>query len=327
MLVLSERDVRASLGMSEALDALRRAAVAVRHPSTLIPVRHYLPIGEGMGSMLVMPAYAPAAGGMGLKSLVELKGGPGSYHAAILLLDHQSGAPQALVAATYLTNLRTGAGAGLAAQTLALPEAAVLSVLGAGGVARASIEAICLARPIRRVVVWNRTRARAEECVAQLSATFGRSKAPLEFQVMDAPRAAVAQADVVVTATSSPTPILSGSWVAPGALVCGMGAGHALAREVDEELVRRAGRLVVEELNAGLVPGDLRIPLEQGIIRREQVVELGQVLLGEAPGRERPDQIIFFKSTGLAIQDIAVARAAVERARALGLGTEVALDG
>jgi ornithine cyclodeaminase len=325
MLLLSEEQVMQSISIPDAIAAVREAAVALFAPSTVVPLRHRFPIDDGHGNMLVMPAYAPRVGAAGHKTIIglhERPGRPRNSHSVILLFRLENGEPFALLRSSRLTDLRTGASAAVATDVLARPDASVLGVIGAGRVAQACVEAICAVRPIQSVLIHSRTPSRVEECIARLTTSLASRPEGAPTMVARAmPESVVGEADVVVTATTAQSPVVLNRWVRPGTHLNGMGAANAQAQEVDEELVVRADCLAVEERTAAAVPGDLGIPLKKGLIQSEQLIEVGRILAGEAPGRQRSEDVTFFKSTGIAIQDLAVAARVVERALARGIGT------
>jgi ornithine cyclodeaminase len=246
-------------------------------------------------------------------------------HAAVLLVDPESGLPSALLEGTWLTALRTGAASGLATDLLARPDASVLGVIGAGVQARTQVEAVRAVRRIEEVRVASRTRASAESLARELEAGEATAAGPPRVVVVDSSRDAASGADVVVTATDSATPVLPADAVAPGAHVNAVGGYRPDMQELPSGLVARA-RLVVDQVAAALAEaGDVVIPIAEGLVRETDLVELGAVAAGRAAGRRLPDEITVFKSVGSAAQDLALAALALERARAAGAGTVVEL--
>jgi ornithine cyclodeaminase len=227
-------------------------------------------------------------------------------HAVYALFDPDSLAPLALIDGEALTALRTAAVSGLATRHLALPDAGRLVLFGAGATATTHLEAMRAVRPIRRVTVVSRTRARAEALADRAR------EAGVEAGVGAA--GDITEADLVCTCTTSPEPLFDGSLLRPGTHVNAIGAFSPDTRELDDEAVRRA-RVVVETRRAALAEaGDILIPLRSGVIDESHVVaDLAQVVRGERV-RTGPRDITVFKSVGIAVEDLAVAGAAV-RAR------------
>jgi ornithine cyclodeaminase/alanine dehydrogenase-like protein (mu-crystallin family) len=211
---------------------------------------------------------------------------------------------RAVVEADVLGRLRTGAASAVAARHLARPGARTLGVIGCGAQARTQVACIRAALPgIERVVAYCRTRARLEAFCAEVGAEPGESHRD------------PAEADVVVTITTSRDPVLRGEWLRPGALVCAAGANRPEARELDNGVVERAAFVCCDALaTAQLESGDLIEPVEQGVLDWLEVHELQEVVAGEVAGRQADDDIVLFKSNGIAAWDLAVAARVVELA-------------
>ena len=323
--VLSRADIQAAVTMPEAIVVVREAFIALSTGQATVPVRVGIAVPP-RATALFMPAYA--GGGLGLKVVTVYPDNPSRglslLHALVVLLDAETGAPVAALEGGWLTALRTGAASGAATDLLARPDARTLTVFGAGAQAETQTRAVCAVRPIERVLVCSRTWARAEALAARLA---GRHGVPTDIQVMADPAQAAAEADVICTATTSPTPVFPGEVVRPGAHINAVGAFTTTAREVDTRLVQRAARLVVDERAAAEAEaGDLVIPWQSGDSPGpESWTELGLIAAGLAQGRTEVDQITLFKSVGNAAQDVAVGALAVARAEAHGLGVEVEL--
>lgn len=325
MLILSRSEVEQVLTMELALAGCRDAYIAVAEGAAVLPERHAVHVPEQNGDMLVMSGYMPGGPLLGLKVVSVFPAnhlhGLENTIGAIVLLDPRSGQPDVLMDGTFLTSVRTGAGSGLATDLLARRDADSLAILGTGGMAWHQLEAVCAVRPIRRVHVWNRTRERA----AQFAATVKARLSELTVIITDEPEAAVRNSLIICAATSSPDPVIRGAWLRPGAHVNVTGAHRPDWREVDGEAVSMASVRSVDSLTAALTPGDLRMPLEEGLIAPDSIVPIGHVAAGVHPGRPDDTAITLFKSVGLAAQDLAVAARVRDRALALNLGTSVNL--
>ena len=223
--------------------------------------------------------------------------------------------------AASITAIRTAAVSGAATKLLANPEVHTLGILGSGVQAETHVAAMMAVRDFRQVLVWSRTRAHAEALVERLRPT-------LPAGVPIAARAhaeEVAQAsDVVCTVTAAREPVLGR--LGGGKHVNAVGASVRTARELDTSVVRQA-RLYVDRRESALnEAGDILIPIEQGAITADHIVaELGEVLIGKAPGRQSEGDLTLFKSLGLAIEDLACARYLVDEARRQGAGTWIEL--
>jgi alanine dehydrogenase len=323
MLILTADNVRRALPMRVAIETQRRAFVALATSQSEVPLRTAVH-GPPEGAVtLFMPARVGDEVGAKIVSLFpqnEARGLP-RVQGVILVIDPDNGRPAALMDATYLTALRTGAATGVATDLLAVPKARTAAILGTGGQATAQLVAVCAVRPIERVWVYSR---RPEHVAAFLAAAQPEVSATL----LAAPSVAeaVRQADVVCAATTSSNPVLDGRDLKPGAHVNGIGSYTPEMQEIDTETVRRAGRVFVDSRSAALAEaGDVVIPLRQGVIGESDVVELGAVAAGQHPGRTSPEEITFFKSVGVAGQDVAAAAEVLRRAREMNLGQQLEL--
>lgn len=325
MLILNRREVEQVLNMEMAILACKEAYTSVADASAVIPQRHDLrPAKEG-SSVFVMSGYMPAIQGIGLKVVSGFPDNPklglDASIGAVMLLDSETGVPSVLMDGTYLTAVRTGAGSGIATDLLAVPEANSLALIGTGGMAWHQMIAVCKVRPIDKVYIWNRTRSKAETFLAKAS----KLMTGIEFELVVSPEAAVSKAMIICTGTSSPKPVVIGKCLMPGAHINAIGSYRPDWREIDGDVVQKASIRAVEAIPAGLIPGDLRMPIEQGLITKNDVSLIGDVLLSKIPGRKNPADITLFKSVGIAVQDIAVASRVLVKAREMGLGSEVNL--
>jgi ornithine cyclodeaminase len=328
MLVLTAEDVRRAVPMSEAIDAVAAAFAALSAGEAEAPLRAHLRVAEQSADTFVMPARLPADGGLGLKvvSVFPHNGGRGlpTIHALVALLDPASGAPLALLDGRYLTALRTGAASGVATRYMARPDARVLALFGAGAQAHTQALAVCAARSVERLWICNRGRERAERLREALRAAG--APLPDDIRIAASPAEALAEADVVCCATSAAAPLFADAELRPGTHINGVGSYTPRMAEIPPETIRRARVVVDQRLAAWAEAGDLIQARDAGLIDgRHVAAELGEVVLGRAPGRASDEEITFFKSVGNAVQDVAVAQRALARARALGLGTEVDL--
>jgi alanine dehydrogenase len=262
------------------------------------------------GVLAVMSAVDHELGLAGVKSYVAV---PAGTRFVLSLFDLTRGELAAVIEADKLGQLRTGAASGVTAKYLAREGAASLGIVGCGWQAESQVLCIREAVPtIERVVAYCRTEERLEEFCRKLKAEPGEShRDPAEH-------------DVVVTATTSRDPVLRGEWLSPGALVCAMGANRRSARELDNAVLERASFVCCDSIEqAKIESGDLVEPIEQGVLDWLEVHELQEVVAGELQGRQSPDDIVLFKSNGIAAWDVAAGALAVERAREQGVGREL----
>jgi ornithine cyclodeaminase len=318
--VLSAADLRAAIDMPAAIEAMRAAFAALASGEVTAPLRLGLETPHGV--TLFMPAYSSGDDSASAKVVSvnprnALRGLP-AIHAVVLVIDPPTGRVRSLMDGTWLTALRTGAVGGLAADLLARPDARVVALFGAGVQARTQLEAVRAVRNVAEVRVLSRGGASADGLVSELAGVDARR--------VDDPREAVRGADIVIAATSSSTPVFDGADVEPGAHVTGVGSYTTEMREVDAALVARA-RVVVDQREAAWAEaGDIVQAIRAGAVDESVVsAELGEIVLGRAPGRTSRDEITFFKSVGNAVQDLAVATRALARAEALDLGVVIDL--
>ena len=262
------------------------------------------------GSLAVMWAVDNELGLAGLKTYAA---GHEATAFVVVLFETETQRLAGVIEADKMGQLRTGAASGVAAKHLAREGAASLGVIGCGWQARTQVACIREAVPsIERVVAFCRTKERLEEFCREVEAEAGESHRD------------PAEQDVVVTVTTSRDPVLRGEWLRPGALVCAVGANDPRRRELDNAVLERAAFVSCDMLEqAKRESGDLIEPVEAGVLDWLEVHELQEVVAGELPGRQQPDDIVVFKSNGLAAWDVALGSVALERARERKLGTEV----
>ena len=332
--ILSAADLRRAITARAAVDAMRAAFGELSGGTAVVPVRSHLESAHGL--MLVMPAVLGARPALGAKVVSVFPDNPSrgapAVQGAVLLLDAASGRARALLDGTSLTKLRTAAASALATELLAQADADVLTVFGAGAQGRSHVEMLARTRRLREVRIVSRSGASAGRLAERLSAVAdtlvadtlvaeaGHDAPPIIHAVRD-PAAALDGAGIVVTATSSTTPVFAAGDLAPGAHVNAVGAYRADMQEIDADLVRRA-RVVVDQREAAWAEsGDLIVPAESGLIGRDAVdAEIGEIVNGDAPPGRGARDFSLFESVGNAAQDIAIAETAVASAERANLG-------
>jgi ornithine cyclodeaminase len=325
MLILTAADVRAALPMAAAIETQKQAYAALANGQATLPLRTPVEVPAQNAVALFMPARVATELGAKIVSVFPhntQKNLP-MIHGVVIMVDAETGQPAALMDATYLTALRTGAAAGAATDLLARPDSNTAAIFGAGAQARTQLEAVCTARSITRAWIYDPRPGAAENLIAELA---GRNPIPANLRVAASPAEALAEADIICTATTATTPVFDGRAVRPGAHVNAIGAYTPTMQEIDPELIKRALVVIDSHESALAEAGDFIIPLRAGLFTRDHIhAELGEVITGRKPGRANPEQITFFKSCGIAVQDVVAGAAALRRARELGLGVEIAL--
>ena len=300
VLVLDEHDVRELLPMHECVEAMDEVLRALARGELLQPLRPVFRAPDAGTLFGLMPAYrGGAASAWSLKEIVIAPDNPSreldAHQGAVLLHDGATGELRALLNASPITEIRTAAVSAVATRALARADARVVAILGGGVQARSHAVAMRAVLPDADLRTWTRSGGGSPEAVLR-------------------------EADVVCTCTSAREPILRREWLKPGAHVNAVGSSVPTARELDEATVREATLVVDRRESALNEGGDL---LLAGLGDDGIDAELGEVLVGEHPGRTADDELTVFKSLGLGVEDLAAAELVVRKAREQGRGTEV----
>jgi alanine dehydrogenase len=326
--MLSQSDVRRAVSMAEAIDVVKGAFAQLSAGRANVPLRTQLFFPQLNAVTLVMPAYLEETAALGVKVVSVFPRNPEAglptTHALVIIVDAGTGQPVAALDGTYLTALRTGAASGAATDLLARKDAQQVAIIGAGGQGRTQLLGVCQVRHVKRVRVYDSIADRARKYVQEMKAVGGA--VPSDIAVAASAAEAVAQADIICTATTSKTPVLNDDDLRPGVHINGIGSYSPQMQEVDERTVVRA-KIVVDSRVAALAEaGDLVIPMGKGLLTKQNIhAELGELVLGRKPGRENEEEVTFFKAVGNAVQDMSVAQRVMQRAAELKLGTEVVL--
>ncbi len=312
LLYLSRADVERLLDVDAMFDALARALIAYSDGSASAPPRSAVRVKHGL--LGVMQAYVP---GVALETkLVSVfpendRLGIPSHQGLIALFDVENGTPVAVMDGGYITQIRTGGTAAVAARLLAREDASVLAILGAGAQGWSHLETFPRIRDFKEIRVASRNDERARD----LAAHHPKARATATFEE------AVRGADVVACCTDAREPIISLDWLKPGVHVSAIGG--TFGPELDAETVN-ASRIFVEWRGAVTNPPPAGAHELQGI-DPSLVTEIGEVLAGTNPGRQSAEEMTLYKSTGIAVEDAATAALVYERALREGAGTRLPL--
>ena len=314
--ILTAADVRAALPMPKAIDAMRHAYSQLSAGKATAPPRQHISTEKGI--TLLMPVYLPERSEFGIKVVSVYDENPNRnlprITATVLVLDPATGHPKAFMDGSSLTAIRTGAGGGVAADFLARRDAKTVGLFGAGVQARAQLQAVMAVRDIARVNLISRTTTSARQLATEISEWID---AP-EVNLVSNPQQVVENADIVICATTSATPLFDGNALQPGTHITAVGTFVPEKREVDTITIRRADRIVVDSREDCLEEaGDLIIP------NAEIDAEIGEIINRDKQGRQSDDEITFFKSVGVAVQDAVAGAAVLAEAEAKALGTLV----
>lgn len=327
VLFVNEAGVRELLPMGRCVELVRAALATAARGDAVLPLRTLLRLPDGSGLLGLMPGYLGEPRSFGLKVVSVMPGNHGtgfdSHQGIVALFGVQHGEPVAILDATAITAIRTAAASAVATDALARPDAGDLALIGSGAQARTHLAAMKEVRTLRRVRVWSRSRAHAEQFAREESAAAG-----LPIEVSATAEEAARGADLICTVTAAKEPVLQGAWVSPGAHVNAVGACFAAARELDTALVA-AARLFTDCRESCLnEAGDFLIPLREGAVTEAHLLgDLGEVLVGKLPGRLGRDDVTVFESLGIALEDLAAAHEVHARALATGKGVRLEWGG
>ena len=322
--VLSAADIRDLLTPAKAIEAMDLAMRAASGGAISMPQRIVAPLADHSGEFFAMPGSALNPDVYGAKLVSIHPGNPGRGRLAIqglvVLFDHQDGCPKAILDGASLTAIRTAAASALATRCLARQEAASHGIFGTGAQAASHLEAISAVRPVERVFISGRSHEAARAFVDR-------------HQLRDGPELVVSQhpeqtasCDIVTAATSSSEPVLQGDWLQDGSHVNLVGAHSPSTREGDSEVMRRCSVYVDLIASALAESGDVILAMQEGVLSESDIRgEIGQVLLGEKPGRCDDREITLYKSLGIVGQDLYAAEAAYQLACETGRGQQIAM--
>ncbi|MCB2110624.1 MAG: ornithine cyclodeaminase family protein [Defluviimonas sp.] len=319
MLIVPEAEIAGLLTPEDAFAAIEAcfAAMARDEAYNFPVVREALGEGRQYG---FKSGLDRAGGVMGVKSGGYFPGnaarGMINHQSVVLLFDPESGRPTALVGGNLLTALRTAAASAISIDRLARKDARVLGIVGAGHQSQFQLRAAARVRDFEKVIAWNYH----PDMLPKLGVVAEELGLPFEPVQLDGMRAA----DVIVTITSAPAASLMDAHVSPGTHLACMGTDTKGKQEVEPALLARA-RLFTDEVAQSVTIGEAQHAIAAGLIRAEDITPLGAVIAGLAEGRRSDDQITLFDGTGVGLQDLAVAQAAAERARARGVAVEIAI--
>lgn len=329
MLALSRNDLRQLLTMQQCIELVKSAFVELYEGRADVPLRLGLEVDPGKDVTLIMPAHLPDMGALGFKVVSVFQSnsqrGMPVTSAMVCLVDPVTGVPMAILNGSYLTQLRTGAVSGAAAEYMSRENSHNLVVIGGGAQGVTQAAGIAAVRDITSITV-----------VDKFESSFPRFRAAIEQDWPDLAdkltfahegEEAVRNADIICLATTSKLPVFDPSWVKPGTHVSGVGAFTPEMQETPEGFVSKARVVVDMKEHALAEAGDLIIPIRNGSLREEDIAgELAGMVLGEFEGRTSDHEWTFFKSVGNAVQDMSVAAFAVTKAQEQGMGQSIDLD-
>ena len=303
MTIINEQEVKNIIppkDVQRIIDAVEGGFSDYANGLIQMPPKQYLDFTEYRGDLRIMPSYSSVLKLAGTKIVnVHPKNpeiGLPTVMAVVVLNDAKDGRALALIDASYITGIRTGAAGAVAVKYLAKKNAKTFGVVGAGRQAFFQIIATVKVREIKEILVYDTK----EENVAKLADELKG----LGIEIKKASLEETAKADILATTTPSRTPIIKNEWIMPGTHINAIGADAPGKEELDPEILKRA-KIVIDNWDQASHSGEINVPLENGIIKKEDIYsDLGNIVIGKMPGRENDSEITVFDSTGLGFQDL-----------------------
>lgn len=321
ILWLNQKDVKSVLDMPAAMDVVEKAFKQHGLKKVQMPPKTYLYFEKHNGDLRTMPSFLEAQDITGVKIVNvhpdNLMIGLPTVMALVVLNSTKTGAPLAIMDGTYLTDIRTGAAGGIAAKHLARPDSRVVGMVGAGNQARTQLLALAQVFDIEQVRITSKVISHYKEFEKEMEGI-------VDCELIKTPHVEeVCDCDILVTTTPVRSPVVKSEWVKEGTHINAIGADAKGKQELDSQLLTRA-KVVVDDIVQASHSGEVNVPLSTGVISSKDIYcELGEVIAGVRSGRESDDEITIFDSTGLAIQDLATANLAFERAVERGIGSRL----
>ena len=313
-LFLKDEDVAQCVAMDAMLEAIESMQRQYGDGQAHNMTRRKIIADSGMLS--VMGGGLFHQGLLGVKTYTVVKG---AYSFQVSLYDANTGELLLYTQANRLGQLRTGATTGVAVKHLANLEDATVGIIGTGGQAPTQLEALSKVRGIKKIKAYSRTQQRREEFARRMTDTMG-----VEVSAVTSNEDAVRDCDIVLCIAATMDPVVEAAWLKDGSTLIGAGPTTWRAREVDEAVITRAGKLIVDSTEqAAIEAGDLCSAVDKGIIQWSKVHELRHVVSGAVTGRDSKDQVVYAKIMGTGVADVAAAKLAYDSAKAAGLGTEM----
>ena len=324
MLVLKLHEVKEAISMGDAVEAIQGAFMTLSQGSAVVPVRHQIPVSE-QNTTLSMPAYLKDKGQLALKVISVFPTNQEKNLPVVLgfitYMDSATGQLLAIMDGAYLTAVRTGAAGGVACRWLSREDSKAVAIIGSGAQARTQLWAAKTVRPLKEAYIYDISDAAAQNFKEWTEKTLP----DISATVMPSADEAVERSDIVIAATTSSKPVFDAKALKPATHVNGVGAFKPTMQEIPEEVILKADKVVVDSVEAVMEEaGDLIIPIQKGTFSQDQIYgEIGEVALGNKPGRENNDDLTYFKTVGVAAQDAAIASLVYQKAQEKGLGQEI----
>lgn len=324
-LILGRQDVEQLLTMEMTLDAVEAAFREHGEGTTLVPERIGMFLDQYHGVIGVMPGYMERLRAAGVKIICHHEDNPKKHDlpasaGLVVYHDPATGMPLAIMDCAYITKMRTGAATGVSVKYLARADAQSVGIVGAGAQAASQIAAIAQVRDLGRVKAFDIDPAAAGRLLQEI-ANLG-----LDTEAVDSPQEVCVDVDILVTCTPARSAFIRGEWIQEGMHISSVGADMPRKMELHPDVYRRADKWVTDLISQALITGEIAEAMNQGAISEGTLhATLGEIVAGQKPGRTDDAEITIFKSTGMAIQDVATAKSVYELAKERGLGVELSI--
>lgn len=322
-ILLNQSQIKELTNMKEIIESVEISYKVHAERKVQMPAKKYLFYKKFKGDLRIMPCFIRGMDESGVKNVNVHPDNPRKFGlptviAMIELVDPETGFPISLMDGTWITNMRTGAAAGVATKYLARDNSEVLGLVGAGVQAATGLEAINEVMDVKEVRVSCRTCKTRENFAKEASAKYG-----VEVNAVDTIKEAVKGADVLLTTTPAREPVVKSKWVANGTHINAMGADAPGKQELDSHILQKA-KIIIDCWDQARHSGEINIPVHEGLVKRSDITgKIGDVIIGAVPGRTSDKDITVFDSTGLAVQDIVTAWNVYEKALEKGIGQRI----
>jgi alanine dehydrogenase len=322
-LLLKQSEIKGLIGMDEVIESVETAYSVHATRKVQMPAKKYLFFKKYNGDLRIMPAFIKSMDEAGVKCVNvhpdnPLKNNLPTVMGLIELFDPKSGFPLSVMDGTWITNMRTGAAAGVGTKYLARKDSNTLGIIGAGKQAFTQLMALREVMDIEHAKVYCRTCSSRENFAKMAKDRFG-----INIKAVETAEEAVKDADVVVTVTPANKPVLKTEWIKEGTHINAMGADAPGKQELESGILKKS-KIFIDCWEQARHSGEINVPVDEGIITRDSITaKIGDVITGKAKGRVSDEDITIFDSTGLAVQDVVTAWKIYEKAVKMGVGTNI----
>lgn len=322
-LLLKQSEIKRLIDMKEVIGSVETAYSEHAKRKVQMPAKKYLFFKKYSGDLRIMPCFLKDMEEAGVKCVNVHPNNPKEHDlptvmGVIELFDPKTGAPIAVMDGTWITNMRTGAAAGVATKHLARDNSTTLGIIGAGKQAFTQLMALKEVMEIEKAKVFCRTCASRENF-----AMLAKERFELDITAVPTAQEAVSDVDVVVTVTPANKPIVMKDWIREGTHINAMGADAPGKQELESALLKNSS-VFIDCWEQARHSGEINVPVHEGLITRGEITaKIGDVITGTVPGRQSDEEITIFDSTGLAVQDIVTAWKVYEKALENGIGSSI----